>query len=284
MFGYDIIGDIHGHMSLLVELLGQLGYIKKGELFFHPGGRKAVFVGDIINRGKETIEVLKIIQRMHIDNQAYIVLGNHEFRLLQQFTIEPSEIDSQLIEFIPWIQTLPLFLEFPQFKVVHAAWHVPSIRLLKNKKVKDENFIRSTMVKSSAVKEAVQIILRGISVPVPQDFEYFDRFGIKRKRARIRWWEKRRKIISGADFLPACEKMRSSSFENKNKFPEYSYSTDEPPVFFGHYCLPEHEPKVIHNLVCVDGCVTSGNVLWAYRHTPKHTISTDKLVHTRNRN
>lgn len=280
MSGYDIIGDVHGHMSLLEQQLDQLGYLKKDESFFHPRGRKAVFVGDIINRGKETVGVLKIIRRMHQCEEAYIVLGNHEFGLLQQFTINPSNVDPHLIEFIPWIRSLPLFLEFPEFRVVHAAWHLPSIELLKNKDWKDEHFIRNTMSKNSDYKDAVRIILRGISVPVPEELKYFDRFGVERKKARIRWWEKRKKTISGADFFPACQKMKNIEFENKIKLPEKPYSINELPVFFGHYCLPEHEPKVINNLVCLDGCVTSGNVLWAYQYNAHEKISPECLIHT----
>ena len=280
MSGYDIIGDVYRHMSYLE----QLGYLKKDKSYFHPRERKAIFVGDIINRGKETVEVLNIIRRMHENKQAYIVLGNHEFGLLQQFTTNPYNVDPHLIEFIAWIRSLPLFLEFPEFRVVHAAWHLPSIALLKNKDWKDEHFIRTTMSKSSQCKDAVRIILRGISVPVPEEFKYFDRFGIQRKKACIRWWEKRKKTISGADFFPACQKMKNIEFENKNKLPEKSYSINELPVFFGHYCLPEHESKVINNLVCLDGCVTSSNTLWAYQHNTNEKISPECLIRTRKRN
>ena len=218
---------------------------------------------------------------MHENEQAFIVLGNHEFKLLQQFSINPFNVDPCLTEFIPWIRSLPLFIEFPEFRVVHAAWHLPSIELLKSKDWKDEYFIRSTMSKNSETKEAVQIILRGISVPVPEELKYFDRFGIQRKKARIRWWEKRKKTINGTDFLPACEKIKDSEFKNKIKLPEKSYSINELPVFFGHYCLPEHEPKVINNLVCLDGCVTSGNVLWGYRYNTNEKISPAYLIRTR---
>ena len=49
---YDIIGDIHGQADKLKGLLVQLGYVDSGEYFVPPPNHKAVFIGDLIDRGK----------------------------------------------------------------------------------------------------------------------------------------------------------------------------------------------------------------------------------------
>ena len=278
MFDYDIVGDVHGYASLLIELLKKLGYEEKKGTFIHPQGRKVVFVGDLINRGPETSKVLEVVQRMYLEEQAYAVLGNHEFRLLQQFTKNPSSIESKISKFIPWVQSLPLFLEFPEFRVVHAAWHCPSIEKIRNQDVKDEGFIRSTLDSQSEFSKAINIILRGITVPVPNHIMYYDRFGIKRNKARIRWWESKQKKINGSNFYPKCQPLMDQSFENKTNETRENYSISDKPVFFGHYCLPPEEPKVINNLVCLDGCVTCDQVLWAYKFTNGKKITTTGLV------
>jgi hypothetical protein len=49
---YDIIGDIHGYAFPLKRMLGKLGYKKRGDSWHQPG-RKVIFVGDYIDRGRK---------------------------------------------------------------------------------------------------------------------------------------------------------------------------------------------------------------------------------------
>lgn len=281
MNGYDIIGDVHGYALLLKILLKQLGYTAKENSYFHPLGRKIVFVGDLINRGPDSLKVLSLIRKMHTEKQAFCVLGNHEFRLIQNFVKKPSSIDRNLVEFIPWIKSLPFFLEFPQFRVVHAAWHFSSVEKLKNQSVKDDNFIFSTMLPESELKKSVQILLQGIQVTLPQNWSYYDRFGIKREKARMRWWEKERNNINGSNFFPKSEKYIHSSFKKNAELEIEYYPKSEKPVFVGHYCLPPKEPKINDNIICVDGCVTCDKVLWAYQYNNDRVINEDGLISTK---
>ena len=280
MNGYDIIGDVHGYASLLKALFKQLNYSATGNSYFHPLGRKIVFVGDLINRGPDSIKVLNLIRKMHSQKQAFCVLGNHEFRLIQNFVKNPSSIDPSLVEFIPWIRSLPLFLEFPKFRVVHAAWHFSSIKKLKSQSVEDDNFILSTMLPDSVFKRPVQIILQGIHITLPQDWSYSDRFGITREKARMRWWEKDRNCINGSNFFPKSEKYSNSFFKNNCELGIEYYSKSEKPVFVGHYCLPPNEPKINDNVICVDGCVSCDKVLWAYRYNNDRVIDEKGLIST----
>ena len=281
MSGYDIIGDVHGHAFLLERLLSKLGYKQNEDSFFHPYGRKIIFLGDLINRGPDSVKVLKIVQKMVLQKQAYCVLGNHEFHLLQKFVSNPALIESKFLSFIPWIQTLPFFLEFPEFRVVHAAWHFSSIKKLKKQNVQNEDFIKTTMRPDSEFKKAIQNILQGIRVPIPPELSYKDRFGIKRKRARIRWWEKKRNILTGSNIFPRCQELIQTEFTNKGDIDCEFYSKNEKIVFFGHYCLPESEPKVITNLVCMDGCVTCDHALWGYQYFEGEIPTTERLVKVR---
>ena len=57
----DLIGDIHGHYLELRLLLEKLGYSLQGLNLAHPDNRKLAFVGDFINRGPQSIEVLKLV-------------------------------------------------------------------------------------------------------------------------------------------------------------------------------------------------------------------------------
>ncbi|MBL4658855.1 MAG: polynucleotide kinase-phosphatase [Alcanivoracaceae bacterium] len=85
---FDIIGDIHGCYDELHKLLLQLGYqITDAEnqryTIIAPENRKAVFVGDLIDRGPENIKVLKLVMDMVNQEAAICVPGNHENKLLK---------------------------------------------------------------------------------------------------------------------------------------------------------------------------------------------------------
>ncbi|MFF7729246.1 polynucleotide kinase-phosphatase [Streptomyces sp. NPDC008001] len=74
---FDIIGDIHGCSSELETLLAKLGY----EDGVHPGGRTAVFVGDLVDRGPDSPGVLRRVMGMVASGNALCVPGNHENKL-----------------------------------------------------------------------------------------------------------------------------------------------------------------------------------------------------------
>jgi protein phosphatase len=79
----DIIGDVHGCYDELIKLLADLGYADNGETWVHPDGRKAVFAGDLVDRGPKTPEVLKLVMGMTATGNAYCVPGNHDIKLMR---------------------------------------------------------------------------------------------------------------------------------------------------------------------------------------------------------
>ncbi|TAE01258.1 MAG: polynucleotide kinase-phosphatase [Bacteroidetes bacterium] len=86
---FDIIGDVHGCFNELQELLTNLGYdIQKSEnqgfTIKNPANRKAVFVGDLVDRGYNSPDVLRLVMQMQAENKAFCVLGNHDAKLLQK--------------------------------------------------------------------------------------------------------------------------------------------------------------------------------------------------------
>jgi protein phosphatase len=87
---FDIIGDVHGCGDELETLLSQLGYavtwsILDGERTAHvaaPHGRTLVFVGDLVDRGPRTPDVLRIAMAA-VEAGGLIVQGNHENKLFR---------------------------------------------------------------------------------------------------------------------------------------------------------------------------------------------------------
>lgn len=82
---FDIIGDLHGCCDELEELLSVLGYVRnEGGIFVHPQGRRALFVGDLVDRGPRIVDTLELIIGMCETGSALCVPGNHDIKLLRK--------------------------------------------------------------------------------------------------------------------------------------------------------------------------------------------------------
>jgi protein phosphatase len=84
---FDVVGDVHGCLNELLELFTQLGYgidRRDGTAEVSPPeGRKLVFVGDLVDRGPATPEVLELVMGMVRSGQALCVPGNHDVKLVK---------------------------------------------------------------------------------------------------------------------------------------------------------------------------------------------------------
>jgi protein phosphatase len=82
---FDFIGDVHGCATELKQLLSMLGYERpQHQLYWsHPSGRKAFFVGDLIDRGPQNLEALFLARDMVNADQAFCLEGNHEAKFLR---------------------------------------------------------------------------------------------------------------------------------------------------------------------------------------------------------
>ncbi|MFD1066014.1 bis(5'-nucleosyl)-tetraphosphatase PrpE [Oceanobacillus locisalsi] len=83
---FDIIGDIHGCYDELLDLLKQLCYQQKNGQYSHPEGNKLVFLGDLTDRGPNSIAVIQLVYQLVIEQKiAYYVPGNHCNKLYRYF-------------------------------------------------------------------------------------------------------------------------------------------------------------------------------------------------------
>jgi protein phosphatase len=141
---FDIIGDVHGCLDELLELLRVLGWQVEGDCPMHPDGRKAVFVGDLIDRGPNSVGVLQLVRRTVEAGVAYAVIGNHDEKLirylrgrkvqvshglertLQELEAHPEPLRHELRVFL---ESLPshLVLDNGKLVVAHAGIKQPYI-------------------------------------------------------------------------------------------------------------------------------------------------------------
>jgi hypothetical protein len=300
---YDIIGDIHGHADQLKNLLKKLGYKKVDEAYVHET-RKAVFVGDMINRGPKIRETLSIVRKMVDKGAAYAILGNHEmyavlyylrdiegkyykkripkYQLqINQTLSEFSPYKEELKSYLKWMRTLPMFLDFGDIRIVHACWDEENIQLIKEtisgNKLSKAN-LRDIALNGTKFSEAFWQTCKGIEFQVPKDLLVFDNNGRPHRSFRMKWWD----TAEGKTF-------KEVSLESRFDLPEYTipkeivptikpYSNEEPIVFFGHYCLKECCGIMADNLCCVDSCITRTGKLIAYRWNGEKKVDKSNFV------
>ncbi|UOQ43418.1 bis(5'-nucleosyl)-tetraphosphatase PrpE [Halobacillus salinarum] len=86
----DIIGDVHGCLTELKQLFSELGYYWKNGLPVHPEGRTPVFLGDITDRGPDSIHCIRIVYQLVVKTKrARFVPGNHCDKLYRYFLGNP---------------------------------------------------------------------------------------------------------------------------------------------------------------------------------------------------
>ncbi len=140
---YDIIGDIHAHILQLKELLKKPGYSKAWNYYSHAE-RKAIFVGDLVNRDPEARKTGRLVRRMVENNAALFVPGNHVYSLLTCFTkISPGGFllrhnsqnrtafaatlrayigkEDELMDDSLWLRSQPLYLNMKNLRVYMPA-------------------------------------------------------------------------------------------------------------------------------------------------------------------
>jgi polynucleotide kinase-phosphatase len=80
---FDMIGDVHGCYEELIELLERLGYTFAQGGVVAPLGRKAVFLGDLVDRGPMAPEVVELVRTMVTAGHALCVPGNHDVKFVR---------------------------------------------------------------------------------------------------------------------------------------------------------------------------------------------------------
>lgn len=81
---FDVIGDVHGCCDELEELLEALGYAHDTATGWrHPACRRAVFVGDLVDRGPRVADTLRLVMKMAAAGNAICVPGNHDVKFLK---------------------------------------------------------------------------------------------------------------------------------------------------------------------------------------------------------
>jgi bis(5'-nucleosyl)-tetraphosphatase (symmetrical) len=114
------IGDVQGCFDELQLLLEKSGYRERDRLWF---------VGDLVNRGPKSLEVLRFVKSL--GERAVVVLGNHDLHLVAQHegserarkddTFNDVLAAPDARELVDWLRRRPLMHAEGGYALVHAG-------------------------------------------------------------------------------------------------------------------------------------------------------------------
>ena len=319
---YDIIGDIHGQADKLKGLLTKLGYrlmndeTHAASYYAPPSNHRAIFIGDLIDRGPKEVEVLEIVFAMLDAEVADAVMGNHEYNALAYATLDDYDrrnLSTEQSHYLRkhndthfkqhkafltevpfgseshqyWLKRfyeLPLWIETEHACFVHACWHVDKMAilapLLTSKHCLTPEALHQTAQKGTEEYEALERILKGVEMPLPEGVSFQDKDGAVRRNMRVQWWQdnllgKRIVDIARAPThdlaqIPADIIATDIDFTLKTR----------KPVFVGHYWLTGQPAPLSPQVVCTDYSAAGTGFLTAYQFDTQQPLplSTDNFV------
>lgn len=300
---YDIIGDIHGHASILEKLLKKLGYSKQESTYSHPE-RKVLFVGDYIDRGPEVRRTLKMVRSMVDSGNAVALMGNHEFNAimfnepdgkggylrprtkknknqhrhtLEDFVGRKAEYNS----YINWFKKLPVYFEHHNFRAIHACWEHSLIDELQayltgSCALKPEYF-PDAGVRNTQLYNLLDTLLKGKEVKLPNGLSFKDKDGHERRDVRIRWWlDPSDSTFEEWSFAKGIDGLDDHPIDGRYSS-RYFYPKHDRPVFFGHYWLNGQPVLQRANVCCLDYSIGKKEKLVAYRFSGEDELMESSL-------
>lgn len=265
---------------------------------------KVIFLGDFIDRGQQQREVIQLVKPMIERGYAFSVMGNHEYNAICYATLgkngkplrEHSDKNTrQHAEFlaaypdfdertqiIDWFKTLPVYRDTGDIRVIHASWSEEALRhivpfLNEGNCLKEEAYVLCCD-EDSSLCQAIEILLKGPEVALPDGVTFKDKDGHIRDRARIKWWipnhfEVKKRLHLGSE-LRNDHKFATMSINSGHHYPH----TDKP-ILFGHYWLNDKEPALLsENCACLDYSIAKGGKLVAYRWRGEKILKKDHFV------
>lgn len=249
-----IIGDIHGCYTKLIELIELIKFdVRRDQI---------IFVGDLVGRGKDSLEVIEYI--ISLGNNAIRVLGNHDLNLLSiYFGIRPYQNQDEglnkilnhknTFQYIEWISSANLLYtdHSKNFVVAHAG--IPPIFSI------SEAINCAKLFEDYKEKNGLEKILKNANENTALD--WLECKNLEQKLSYILYGFTKMKYCSSMSILDD----QHNDYKENNKyglqpwFKLRKIHNDKSHIYFGHWAaLGLHTEN---NITCCDsGCVWKGKL------------------------
>ena len=312
---YDVIGDIHGEFGKFQALMSRMGYRASGSSYVPPVGRRAVFVGDLIDRGPEQVRLLKAVRGMIDAGHAHAVMGNHELNAIAFITEDP-DLPGEFLRknqgeshksvqnrnqhrafleqvgegsavhraWVEWFRTLPLHLDLGGIRVAHAWWDDNSAQQVDDAAHRDaagrltDNFMRKSHKRGSALKKARKILTTGYEHKLPPGQFVTDKEGNKHDNARLKMWRHDATRLREIAIVPGGDVSVVPDLSVREAVKDPIAAVEGSPIFVGHYWFKGDIRLESDKVAVLDWSAAADGPLVAYRWDGEHQLANDKFV------
>jgi len=238
------IGDVQGCYDELQVLLGRVGFNRAHDRLW--------FVGDLVNRGPKSLEVLRFVREL--GDRAVVVLGNHDLHLLTQHegferkrkddTFDDVLAASDAKDLVDWVRTRPMMHVDGNYAMVHAG-------LLPQWSIE----------KAATLAREVE---RALRAPDYRDF-LSNMYGSKPERwsDELSGWDRLRVIVNAMTRMRFCSADGAMEFRSNGVEPPAGYMAwyqarkDDKVLVFGHWSA--QGLRLTERIAALDsGCVWGG--------------------------
>ncbi len=299
----DIIGDVHGRCEELKRLLGILGYSPVNGVWRHPE-RKALFMGDLVDRGPDVAGVLELVKGMANAGEAKVILGNHELGLLCWYMPDgkgsylrphkerylkymgPSvayfDAHPEAREvYFPWFQSLPIRLECGGARFIHAYWAPGLLALLGEANSLNECGWGAPRFRKTKLGKAVEKLVKGPELNLAGDMTIQDKYGESHNSTRLKWWARHPQSLGDLLLVNAPE-LAAQPIDDRMRSKYETLQPNPPPTFIAHYGFVECPGLLAPNLACVDFQGKRRDWIGAYRWNGESELKVENFVREEN--
>lgn len=303
---YDVIGDVHGQAGLLEALLVRLGYVQRAGAWHAPQGRRAVFVGDLIDRGGGQLEVLQAVRRMVDADQARVVMGNHEFNAIAfvtrdaggsflrprsmknraqhaAFLAAVGEDSARHTAWVDWFRSLPMALDLGGLRVVHAWWDEAARVTLTQARGGESGVLDEACMAQifgvPALAAARKLLTCGVEWELPAGECILDKEGHPHADVRLAVWRHWATRLREVALVPGG--FESSVPDREIPHQHRGAPVCGTPILFGHHWFSGDPALETPKVACLDWSAASGGPLVAYRWDGEAELQGDRLVAVR---
>lgn len=222
-----IIGDVQGCYQELQDLLQQIN--------FNPNSDQLGFVGDIVNRGPNSLEVLRFIKQL---KNPWVVLGNHDFYLLilgynlipvnsHEHTLSSVLEAPDKLELLDWLRHQPLIYVENNALLVHAGlppqWSV-------EKSLQHANEVE-TLLRGANFKSFLTYLFGDTPSQWDESLTGHNRWRyITNSFVRMRFCSRHGELD-----LKANGKISTNAKKYRPWFDWFNHSQDKIDIYFGHW-------------------------------------------------
>ncbi len=129
---WDVVGDVHGLTEEFLQLLKKAGWSVAGGRLTHPQGRKLLLLGDLVDRGYDSLGLVRLIRRAVQDGVAEALQGNHEDKVVRFYdtamregierwtSFANAETGMQLIQAADGAELVSFMRQLPPYRVLQT--------------------------------------------------------------------------------------------------------------------------------------------------------------------